>query len=95
MYNKFGGTIKSQIKKLLPEVKFYDGKYYFFGQEMFSKIHKNEIPVELLNMDSLSAANKDNKIQIWKECKNIEYDYYKTPQNDVLCFQKNILVQIM
>lgn len=95
MYKKIGETIKSQIKKLLPEVKFYDGKYYFFGQEMFSKIHKNEIPVELLNMDSLSAANKDNKIQIWKECKNIEYDYYKTSQNDVLCFQKNILVQIM
>lgn len=95
MYNKHGQTIKCAIKELMPKVQFYDEKYYCFGQEMFSKIHKKEIPVDLKKVNSFEVENSDERIRLWKKTDNIDFDYYKTPKNDVLCFQGDILIQII
>ncbi len=95
IYEKMGGKIRSKIKELMSDVQFYDEKYYCFGKEMFSKIHKTEIPVELQKINNFIMENYSKKIQVWKKDNNINFDYYKTQQDDVLCFQNDILVQII
>lgn len=95
IYNKLGRIIKSKIEKLMPVAQLFDGSYYCFGKEMFSKIHKTEIPIELQKINNFSMVSIDRKIRLWRKINNIDFDYYKTAQNDILCFQNDILIQII
>ena len=95
IYKKSADAIKDKFKHVMPETRFREGLNYCFGKEMFSKINKKEICVKLKKLDHFIENNEIERIQVWKKTNNMDFDYYKTPQNEILCFQNDILVQII